>query len=86
MIKKILQDDRLDIHFQPIITIKDKKVFAYEALTRAYDTDEKPISPVTLFEQARKEKLTLQLDNHVREKAVKNLEVFIKKIMILYYF
>ena len=74
MIKKLLEEDRVDIFFQPIITIKDKKIFAYEALTRAYDKDETPISPVTLFEQARKENLSFALDNHVREKAVKKFK------------
>lgn len=70
MIKSILEEDRVNIYLQPIITIKDKKVFAYEALTRAYEIDGTPISPLTLFEEARKENLTLQLDNRVREKAV----------------
>lgn len=74
MIRSLLKEDRLDIYLQPIITIKDKKVFAYEALTRAYESDGTSISPVTLFEEARKENFTLQLDNHVREKALEKFK------------
>ena len=79
MIKKILQEDNVDIHFQPIITIKDKKIFAYEALTRAYDSDKNQISPITLFSQAKKEGFSLELDNYVREKAVKKFQDIYKK-------
>jgi len=79
MIKKILQEDNLDIYFQAIISIKDKKIFAYEALTRAYDSDKNQISPITLFSQAKKEGLSLELDNYVREKAVKKFQDIYKK-------
>lgn len=74
MIKELIRDGKISIYFQPIITIKDKRIFAYEALCRAKDSDENSISPVTLFENAKKENLTLELDNHLREKAVKKFK------------
>lgn len=67
MIKNLIDENRINIHFQPIVSIKDKKIFAYEALTRAKDSEGTPISPLTVFEEARKENLTITLDNYVRE-------------------
>ena len=74
MIKNLIRDEKISIHFQPIITIKDKSIFAYEALCRARDCEDNPISPVTLFDHARKECMTLELDNYLREKAVEKFK------------
>ena len=70
MINKLIDDDSITVYFQPIISIKDKKIFAYESLTRAYDEDDELIMPLYLFEQARKENLSLKLDEHVRKLAI----------------
>ena len=70
MIDKLIHDDKIEIFFQPIISIKNKNIFAYEALTRAYDENNDFISPLYLFEQAKKEGQSNKLDSYVRELAL----------------
>lgn len=70
MIKDLIKNSRLRIFFQPIISIRDKKIFAYEALTRAYDESNEIIMPLFLFKQAKKENLSNELDTYVRKLAI----------------
>lgn len=70
MIQKLIQEDKIEIFLQPIISAKDKKIFAFEALTRAYDENNDLISPLFLFEEARKENMSNILDCYVRQKAI----------------
>jgi len=79
MIDKLIEDNKIEIFFQPIVSIKNKKVFALEALTRAYDENNDFISPMYLFEQAKKEQLTNKLDSYVRELALKKFLEYHKK-------
>jgi EAL domain-containing protein (putative c-di-GMP-specific phosphodiesterase class I) len=78
MINKLIENDSITVYFQPIISIKDKKIFAYESLTRAYDEDGELIMPLYLFEQARKENLSLKLDEHVRKLAILKFKDYYK--------
>jgi len=70
MINKLIQNDKIEIFLQPIVSIKNKRVFALEALTRAYGENNDFISPVELFKQASKENSSIRLDNYVRELAL----------------
>lgn len=70
MINDLINDNSIEIYLQPIVSIKDKKIFAYEALTRAYDRYGESVSPLYLFEQAKKENLCARLDEYVREQAL----------------
>ncbi len=70
MINDLINDKQIEIYLQPIVSIKDKKIFAYEALTRATDRYGEQISPLYLFEQAKKERLSCKLDDYVRELAL----------------
>jgi len=70
MISELINEKNIDIYLQPIISIKDKKIFAYEALTRAFDRYGESISPLYLFEQAKKEHMSCKLDSYVRELAL----------------
>lgn len=70
MISDLINNKQIEIHLQPVVSIKDKKVFAYEALTRAIDRYDEPISPLYLFEQAKKEDMASKLDEYVRELAL----------------
>ncbi|RXJ96485.1 EAL domain-containing protein [Malaciobacter molluscorum] len=63
-------DKRIEVFFQPIISIKEKKIFAFEALTRSFDKDDNFISPLKLFQEAKKENKIDILDNLVRQKAI----------------
>lgn len=78
MIQEIINEGRVEIYLQPIVNIKDKKIYAFEALTRAYDTNKEYISPVELFEEARKEHLSSKLDCYVRSLALKKFEDYYK--------
>ncbi len=76
MINYLIENKKIEIFLQPIISIKDKKIFAYEALTRAYDDNGDFISPLYLFDQARKERLSCKLDEYVRELALEKFSSY----------
>jgi EAL domain-containing protein (putative c-di-GMP-specific phosphodiesterase class I) len=58
-------------HFQPIISIREKRVIGLEALVRATNpASGKPISPNYLFDAASRHKQSLQLDRLCREAAI----------------
>ena len=70
MIDSIIKKKRIEIFFQPVVSIKNKKIFAIEALTRAYDDEGNFISPIFLFDEAKKENKSNLLDSYVRELAL----------------
>jgi EAL domain-containing protein (putative c-di-GMP-specific phosphodiesterase class I) len=58
-------------HFQPIISIRERRVIGLEALVRATNpASGKPISPNYLFDAASRHKQSLQLDRMCREAAI----------------
>jgi len=79
MINQLIKENKIEIFFQPIISIKNKKIFAFEALTRAYDENGDFISPMYLFDQAKKENIVNTLDCYVRELALKKFVQYHKK-------
>ncbi|MFT7003317.1 MAG: EAL domain-containing protein (putative c-di-GMP-specific phosphodiesterase class I), partial [Sulfurimonas sp.] len=56
---------KIDIHFQPIVSVKKKMIFGYEALLRAYKGTEY-VPPNVLFAEAKEAGLALTLDIVVR--------------------
>lgn len=78
MIQNLIESNKIEIHLQPIVSIKDKKIFAFEALTRAKDENNELISPLYLFEQARKEHLSEILDCYVRRLALEKFSEYYK--------
>ncbi len=65
-LKELLDDNRLTAHFQPIVSLQQSRVFAYEALCRVVGTN--PFDNIEgLFRQARICGKTLQLDMRCRE-------------------
>ena len=71
MIKEIIKDGLVEIHFQPIVSIRAKRLYAFEALTRCTYKDE-VIPPYKLFNMAEEENLSLELDILTRDKAIEN--------------
>jgi diguanylate cyclase (GGDEF)-like protein len=66
VIKDLLDNDRLTAHFQPIVSLQQAKVFAYEALCRIVGPN--PFDNIEeLFHQARICGKTLQLDMRCRQ-------------------
>jgi len=72
-IGNIIKDERVAAYFQPIISIKKKSVIGIEALCRGIDvaTDD-IIPPDVLFNLAKDEELTIDLDRLCRKKALEN--------------
>lgn len=79
MINRLILNNKISIHLQPIVSIKNKKIFAFEALTRAYDDNNELISPLYLFDQARKENCSTSLDCYVRELALEKFKDYYTK-------
>lgn len=65
----------IDIYFQPIISVKKKKIFGYEALLRAYKEDEY-VFPNILFDEAKNAGLALELDKLVRIESIKKFKSY----------
>lgn len=74
MVYKLIQDNRIHIHFQPIVSIRSAKVIGYEALMRAFDENNEPLSPIFVFDQAKSENLTFELDKYARIKALEHFK------------
>ncbi|MFP4584833.1 MAG: EAL domain-containing protein [Desulfococcaceae bacterium] len=65
-----------DIHghqpvFQPIVSLKDKRIIGFEALTRCLDSGTGCLSPEELFEDARNTGLDDALDRISRDNAIR---------------
>ena len=78
MIKEILDKKLLEIYFQPIVSIRTKKISAFEALTRC-TYKEKDISADSLFFLAKKEGLLYDLDSYTRMEAIKKFHNYYKR-------
>ena len=70
MVANLIQNNSICIYFQPIISIRSAKVIGLEALMRAHDDNNEPLSPIFVFDQAKKENLSFELDKFVRIKAL----------------
>ncbi|MBI4666017.1 MAG: EAL domain-containing protein [Nitrospinae bacterium] len=69
MVKRALDDDRVEAHFQPIVDVKTGKVFAYETLARIREGD--VIIPASQFIEAAEEAgLSEHLDIRIIEKGI----------------
>src|SRR5450631_1301554 len=70
-IHAVLQARTMLSHFQPIISIRERRVIGLEALVRATNpASGKPISPSYLFDAAVRHKQSLHLDRLCRESAI----------------
>ena len=70
MIESLIETDSITIYFQPIVSVRHAKIIGFEALTRAFDENGDMLSPVFLFNEAKKENLSFELDRYVRRKAL----------------
>jgi EAL domain-containing protein (putative c-di-GMP-specific phosphodiesterase class I) len=70
-IHQVLRARSMESHFQPIISIRGRKVIGLEALVRATNpTSGSAISPAFLFDAASRHQQSLQLDRMCRESAL----------------
>lgn len=68
---EIIESERLTIHFQPIVDLKEKKVFAFESLCRGPENS-KLFSPLNLFYAAEKNNCLLEMDLLARKLSIEN--------------
>ncbi len=73
-IEQILSEERLVVHFQPILSMSGRTFFGFESLIRGIDEDGSLIPPSLLFEEAKKSGLTLDLDKLARTLAIQAFE------------
>ncbi len=75
MIKEIINKELIEIHFQPIVSIRSKKLYAFEALTRCTYKGE-VIPPYELFKLAIDANLNLELDILTRNKSIEKFKKY----------
>ena len=73
IIEKIIKEELVEIYFQPIVSIRTKKIYAFEALTRCTYKD-KIINPTELFQMAIDADLGLELDILTRNKSIEKFK------------
>ena len=70
-INDIIRNKKLTVHFQPIVSVSRKMVSGLEGLIRGINTaTNQLISPITLFDAAHNEGVTLELDRVCRDKVI----------------
>ena len=73
--RNIIEQEQVITHFQPILSVKNRSVIGYEALSRGIDPyTNSIIPPNTLFSNAADQQLTLGLDRLCRKKALENFK------------
>ena len=74
-LKKILCEDRLAVHFQPIVAVEDpQEVFAYECLLRGIGEGGALVGPEAMFDAARAAGLIYNLDRAARVRAIREAD------------
>lgn len=75
-IKKIIEEEDITTFYQPIISLKRGKIIGFEALCRHYDKKDNLLSYVSLYKEAKKEKLLIEFDRLCRKKSIENFKIF----------
>lgn len=78
LIQDILEKESIEIHFQPIVSVRRQRVFGLEALLRGF-YNSKEVSPYILFKEAKEQGLALSLDKLARRTALKKFADIHKK-------
>lgn len=74
---EILREERLTMHFQPIVDASDgERIFAYECLLRGLDSEGSPVDPAPMFDVARQAGLLFNLDRAARQKSIEEASRF----------
>ncbi len=74
-LKTILDRELIEVHFQPLFSIREKKVVGFEGLSRGVHPESgKLIPPLTLLKIAKDSGLTLELDRLFRKKVLETFK------------
>lgn len=69
----LIAGQRLTTYFQPIVSVNDPlEVFAFECLVRGTDREDQMVSPVKLYEAARRSKMLFHLDRASRLRHIRS--------------
>ena len=75
--KTILDQELIEVHFQPIFSIREKKIVGFEGLSRGiHPASGKLIPPLPLLKLAKEADLTLELDRLMRKKIMESFKQF----------
>ncbi len=67
--KRALEEDRVILHYQPIVRVADNSINAYECLVRIVDREEKIHYPVEFLDLAKRSKIYFDITMRVVDKA-----------------
>ena len=70
VVREVIDNEKIFVEFQPIISLNTKKIIGLEALARG-EYDGEVVSPFFLFSYARDNNCTTRVDRMCREKALK---------------
>ncbi len=73
-LKRIIDEERVFVEFQSILSARNHSVIGFEGLIRGRTRDGKTIPPVVLFDAAKKYGLTLTFDRFCRESVLAAFE------------
>ncbi|HET9868889.1 MAG TPA: EAL domain-containing protein, partial [bacterium] len=75
-LQEVIESGLIETHFQPLVSLKRKRVLGYEALSRGiHPSDQSVIPPTLLFTEASAQGLQLELDRLCRKKAMEAFRV-----------
>ena len=72
-IRELLDEQRADMHYQPILNLQSRSVTHYEALLRANDEDNKPLNTAQLIMAAEQNGMIHRLDEQVIRRVFQHL-------------
>ena len=74
-LKAILEKELVEVHFQPIFSVREKKVVGFEGLSRGVHPESgRLINPLALLKTAKEAGLTLELDRLFRKKVLETFK------------
>lgn len=79
LIETAIEEERLSLFYQPIVSLHAENTEIYEVCLRMVDSDGNPVSTGEMFQEAEKHNLNLKLDMWVIRQSVKILVAQIKK-------
>ncbi|AMB59410.1 hypothetical protein AWU67_11680 [Microterricola viridarii] len=74
---RAVENDELTVFFQPIVSIVENRIWAFEALVRYTDPEIGPISPAALVEKAKRLGLMNELTRQVIQKSLTAARQFV---------
>ena len=70
----LIQQDAIRVNYQPIVSIRARRIVGYESLARATCSDGTPIGANDLFTSAREQGRLLELDRHCRHRGLREFQ------------